>query len=97
MAIELKGKLIKKQDVVSGEGKNGKWENAYSSKRVPNIPKDLENALKKNKLAWENFKIFSNSTKLQYIYWIENAKKDETRQKRIINVVTKAIQNIKPS
>ncbi|PLW95016.1 MAG: hypothetical protein C0591_11645 [Marinilabiliales bacterium] len=26
MAIEIKGKLIKKMDVVSGEGKNGKWE-----------------------------------------------------------------------
>ena len=76
---------------------NGKWDNAYSSKMVPTIPKDLENALKKNKFAWENFNSFSNSTKLQYIYWIKNAKKDETRQKRIINVVKKAIQNIKPS
>ena len=76
---------------------NGKWDTAYSSKTVPKIPKDLENALKKNKLAWENYNNFPNSTKLQYIYWIKNAKKDETRQKRIINVVKKAIQNIKPS
>jgi len=35
---------------------------------------------------------FSNSTKLRYIYWIQNAKKDETRRKRIIDVVKKATQ-----
>ena len=76
---------------------NGKWDNAYSSKMVPTIPKDLENALKKNKFAWENFNSFSNSTKLQYIYWINNAKKDETRQKRIIKLVKKSLKKIKPS
>jgi len=82
---------------INNAKQNGKWEAAYSSKIAPTIPKDLENALKENKLALKNFNKFSNSTRLQYIYWIENAKKDETRQKRIINVVKKAKQNIKPS
>ena len=77
--------------------RSGKWDTAYSSKTVPTIPDDLERELKENKLAWENFKKFSNSTKFQYIYWINSCKKDETRLKRIINVVRKAAQNIKPS
>ena len=76
---------------------SGKWDAAYSSKMAPTIPRDLAEALKENKLAWENFNKFSNSTRFQYIYWIKSAKKDETIQKRIIDVVKKAEQNIKPS
>lgn len=76
---------------------NGKWATAYTSKTAPPIPQDLKGALKKNDQAWKNFKEFPNSTKLQYIYWVNSAKKDETRQKRISLVVEKARQNIKPS
>jgi uncharacterized protein YdeI (YjbR/CyaY-like superfamily) len=77
--------------------RNGKWDTAYSSKVVSRIPKDLEKALKEKALSWKNFKKFSNSTKFQYIYWINSAKKDGTRRKRIVDVVNKAAQNIKPS
>jgi uncharacterized protein YdeI (YjbR/CyaY-like superfamily) len=72
--------------------RNGKWDTAYSSRMALPIPKDLAKALKKNKLAWKNFRKLSNSTKFQYIYWIKSAKKDETRRKRIIHVVKKATQ-----
>jgi len=74
---------------------NGNWDAAYSSKDVPVLPKDLEKALKQNKLVWKNFNKFSNSKRLQFIYWVNSAKKDETRQKRIINVVIKSTLNIK--
>jgi uncharacterized protein YdeI (YjbR/CyaY-like superfamily) len=76
---------------------NGKWDMVYSSKGVPIIPIDLTEALKKNKLAWRNFSTFSNSTRFQYAYWVTNAKKDETRRKRIVEVVKKATKNIRPS
>ncbi len=76
---------------------SGKWDIAYSSKIAPIIPRDLTEALKENELAWDNFNKFSNSTKLQYIYWIINVKLDETRRKRILEVVKKVEQNIKPS
>lgn len=76
---------------------NGKWEIAYSSQLVPTIPSDLTDALKKNELAWKNFHKFSNSTKFQYVYWVTSAKKDKTRRKRIVEVVKKAIKNIRPS
>ncbi len=77
--------------------RNGKWDSAYSSKVSSTIPSDLAKALKENELAWKNFKKFSNSTKFQYIYWVESAKRDDTRRKRIIDVVKRAAQNIKPS
>ncbi len=92
------GKMTKAGFETINEAKrNGKWNTAYSSKMVSTIPKDLEKALNENESAWKNFKNFSNSTKFQYIYWVESAKRDETRRKRIINVVKKAAENIKPS
>jgi len=69
---------------------NGRWDAAYSSKTAPKIPEDLAEALKKNEVALKNFSGFSNSTKLQYVFWVNNAKKDETRRKRIARVVLKA-------
>ena len=84
-------------ETVNEAKSNGKWAAAYSSKTAPAIPSDLAEALQKNEAAWKNFNEFSNSTKLQYVYWVNNAKKDETRQKRISAVVEKARQKIKPS
>ena len=84
-------------ETINEAKRNGKWDMAYSSKIISKIPRDLTKALKENELAWKNFKKFSNSTKFQYIYWINSSKKDETRLKRIVIVVKKAAQNIKPS
>ena len=84
-------------ETINEAERNGKWDIAYSSKMPLAVPKDLAKALKENELAWKNFEKFSNSTKLQYIYWVNSAKKDETRRKRIIVVVKKASQKIKPS
>ena len=75
--------------------RNGKWGSAYSSKVPLKIPEDLLRALKESRLAWKNFDEFSNSTKLRYIYWIESARKNETRRKRITDVVKKANQKSK--
>jgi len=79
-------------ETISEAKRNGKWDTAYSSSMALSVPKDLEEALKKKELSWMNFKSYSNSTKLQFIYWVNNAKKDETRRKRITNVVMKAGQ-----
>lgn len=97
-------KMIRKEkmtqagfETINEAKRNGKWDMAYSAKMLLTVPKDLAKALKENELAWKNFKNFSKSTKLQYIYWVKSAKKDETRRKRIMEVVKKARQRIKPS
>lgn len=66
---------------------NGQWNAAYSSNMVLTIPKDLQKALKQKKVTWVNFNKFSNSYKLQLIFWVNNAKKDITRRKRINEIV----------
>ncbi|MBU2446926.1 MAG: YdeI/OmpD-associated family protein [Bacteroidetes bacterium] len=50
----------------------------------------------KNKKAWENFNGFANSYQNIYIGWITNAKREETRKKRIKEVVRRSASNQKP-
>ena len=47
------------------------------------VPEDLAAALKKNKAAAAAFEKFSPSHRKEYIEWITEAKRDETRQKRL--------------
>ncbi|MEK6839729.1 MAG: YdeI/OmpD-associated family protein [Nanoarchaeota archaeon] len=63
--------------------------------RNPDLPKDLEHALNKDKKAKEHFLHFAPSYRRVYIYWIERAKRAETRQKRIKEVVKRAHDNKK--
>jgi uncharacterized protein YdeI (YjbR/CyaY-like superfamily) len=75
---------------------NGMWDAAYTSRVEPEVPEDLSEALKENKEAWENFEAFSNSAKLMYVRWVEGAKREGTRARRISEVVRKAALNIRP-
>lgn len=50
-------------------------------------PADLTAALKKNKAAAEGFAAFSSSCRREYIEWIVEAKRAETRTKRIATAV----------
>jgi uncharacterized protein YdeI (YjbR/CyaY-like superfamily) len=47
------------------------------------VPDDLAADLKKNKAAAATFEKFSPSNRKEYIDWITEAKRDETRQKRL--------------
>ncbi len=59
------------------------------------LPNDLKQALSENELAQKNFAEFSPSSKRGILEWIKNAKRPETRSKRIKNTVQKAAQGIK--
>jgi uncharacterized protein YdeI (YjbR/CyaY-like superfamily) len=51
------------------------------------VPDYFAAALKKNKKAHEAFENFSYSHKKEYLEWITDAKRDETRQKRIATAI----------
>jgi uncharacterized protein YdeI (YjbR/CyaY-like superfamily) len=55
-------------------------------KPVP-VPPELRAALKKNKMATKVFAEFSPSCKREYVDWIAEAKRPETKQKRIKQAV----------
>ena len=71
--------------------RTGMWDKAYTSKVSPIIPDDLAEALRMNPPAMDNFMRFSNSAKLQFIVWVEGAKRSETRKKRIREGVEKVV------
>ena len=76
---------------------NGRWEKATSSARVAvDMPIGLVEALKKNKTAHENFESFPPSARYMYIHWINEAKRQKTRERRINTVVIRAERNQKP-
>ena len=75
---------------------NGRWEAAYSSKRLPIMSEEMLEALKSSKVAYENFIAFPDSARLMYIHWVNDAKRAETKTRRIGRVVERAAQNKKP-
>jgi uncharacterized protein YdeI (YjbR/CyaY-like superfamily) len=60
------------------------------------VPPDLQQALDQNETAKRNFEAFSNSTKKNILFWIDSAKRSETRSKRIAQTIEAAIQNRNP-
>ncbi len=76
--------------------KSGKWEEAYTSKKKVEIPKDLIAALLADKGAYRNFNNFADSYKNNYINWVNDAKREETRLRRIKEVVKRSSENQKP-
>jgi len=73
---------------------NGTWE---SLDDVENgiIPDDLTLAFEQNKTALENYNKFSPSYRKSYLYWLNQAKREETRKARITEIVSLCEQNIK--
>lgn len=74
---------------------NGMWEAAYTNLKKDEIPTDLNAALGKNDTARKNFYKFANSYRNMYIGWINSAKTDATRKKRIDTVIKQAALNKK--
>ena len=74
---------------------NGQWEKAYSLKDKVAMPIELEQALKTNQLAFENFYNFSQSNQQHYIRWVVSAKRAETIRKRIDAVVSRSEKSLK--
>ncbi len=60
------------------------------------IPADLKKALEANETANTYFEAFSNSSKKNILFWIESAKRPETRLKRIEQTISSAAQNKNP-
>jgi len=83
-------------EAVTEAKRNGRWENAYTSREAPEMPDDLLKALEKHPEAHRNFMEFSNSARFMYIHYVNEAKRAETRARRIRRVVMRAEQDKKP-
>ncbi len=59
------------------------------------IPEDLQVAFNKNPVAFKNYTQFSKTYKKSYLYWLRQAKRQETRQNRIREIIKNCSLNIK--
>jgi uncharacterized protein YdeI (YjbR/CyaY-like superfamily) len=69
---------------------NGEWDAATAREDINAIPADLAEELEKDQ-AWAAFDEWPPSRKKGYLYWLGNAKRAETRQKRIREIVEMAL------
>lgn len=62
---------------------NGQWDAAQRREDVSTLPQDLAGALADNPQAQILFEALPASKKKQYIHWIDSARREETRHKRV--------------
>ena len=74
---------------------NGSWHKLDAIEALI-VPADLKQALEVNGDANKHFEAFSNTTKKNILFWIESAKRPETRMKRIAKTVNSAAQKQNP-
>lgn len=74
--------------------KNGSW---ISLDNVENgvIPKELQDAFDKHPSAFTNYQNFTRGQRKSYLYYLNQAKREETRQKRIAEIVALCAEKIK--
>lgn len=59
------------------------------------VPIDLQIAFNKNIIAFDNYKNFAPSYRKSYLYWLNQAKRKETREKRIRQIIILCEKNLK--
>ena len=66
--------------------RTGKWQIAYSSRSPVKVPDEISRALRSHGVLKE-FNSLTQNRRLQYVYWIEQARRQETRGRRIRELV----------
>ena len=74
--------------------KDGSW-TALDEVENGVVPEDLQMAFNAAPKAFENYQNFTKGQRKSYLYWLNQAKREETRQKRIAEIVRLCEANIK--
>ena len=75
---------------------DGRWEAAYDSPKTATVPADLEKALELEPGAKEMFGSLTSSQRYSILYSIQDAKRPETRARRIAKFVDMLARGEKP-
>jgi len=75
--------------------RRGTWDEAVSG-YTDVAPPDLEEALAADPAAEERWRTWPPSHRRQYIFWVRDAKRPETRARRITEVVRRAAAALRP-
>jgi uncharacterized protein YdeI (YjbR/CyaY-like superfamily) len=68
---------------VESAKQDGRWDKAYDSQRTMTVPDDLQKKLDENLRASEFFANLDSKNRYAILYRIHDAKKPETRARRI--------------
>ncbi len=72
---------------------NGQWAKAAVREDVTVVPPELTAALAENAKARDNFERLAPSYRRQFLFWVSFAKHDETRRKRVAEVLRLLARN----
>ena len=81
-------------DAIDRAKQNGSW-TALDNVEKGIIPHELQLEFDQHPKAYENFQNFAPSYRKGYLYWLNQAKRDTTRQKRITEIINYCKANIK--
>lgn len=76
--------------------KTGWWNKAYSFEVENTMSGEMKEVLMSDKEAWMNFQNFGKSYQNTYIFYVNYAKREETKQKRIQIVLERTKKNMPP-
>jgi uncharacterized protein YdeI (YjbR/CyaY-like superfamily) len=80
--------LIRKAMALNEEGvKTPQARKRTTPRPAPKVPADLAAALRDNPAARETFERFPPSHRREYVEWLEEAKREETRKKRLAQAI----------
>jgi uncharacterized protein YdeI (YjbR/CyaY-like superfamily) len=68
---------------------DGRWETAYAGQRTAEVPDDLRGALDANPVAGQFFETLDSANRYAIIYRLGEAKRPETRERRLRKFVEK--------
>lgn len=80
--------------IIKEAKKNGSWI-ALDDVENEVIPSELIKVFKRHPLAFDNYKNFAPSYRKSYLYWLNQAKREETREKRIKEIIRLCEENKK--
>ncbi len=83
------------QALVDEAKRNGSWE-AAASGRLDVTPPDLAKALAAEPSAAAQWEAWAPTNRRMYVYWVLDAKRAETRERRVAEVVRRAAAGLKP-
>ena len=81
--------------IIEEARRNGAWESLDAVEQLI-VPADLSRALRSKGGALVNFNAYTPGMRKQCLFWLNSARREETRARRIATIVEAAAANRKP-
>ncbi len=92
----MQGRMTKAGlELINQAKQHGQWSQNSLLRKQISFPEYIEQALRSNEKALINFNKLAPSYRRQYVGWVNSAKKEETRRKRLAEVIGKLERNEK--